>query len=283
MVIVGGSTNSTVNTSGNITSIPQPSFINSISPYPSIPLSAWDLIHQTIANQGFTWTGAAANYASGGLLPTTNTGSNSLFHTCLVDEEKKVFRTENTGDIDVVTALAKLAKHCAVSHYGNYFQGKKYTTREEYLMTLFSLFDENVDLNGYFTKYGKYIPYSGYYTFTGFGNVSPTAWFAPVLVKAKEWGLIERAYIWKVAKPLTRIEAMEMLVKMIEKKTGKVIGQNSTVVFIDLSMDSDVTTISRNDQDYINVQKSQTIRATHVFEYTNTFQKAKNVRNEEMV
>ncbi len=52
---------------------------------------------------------------------------------------------------------------------------------------------------------------------------------------------------------------MEMLVKMIEKKTGNTIAQNSTLVFIDLTQDSDVTTLSRDDQDFITVQKSRTI------------------------
>lgn len=188
MVVVGGNIDNNINTSINPTVVPQPIFTNTSTPYPSIPLSAWQLIHQSIVNQGFTWTGIVAPYTNSGISQTNTTPLNGgLIRNCLEDEEQKVFRIDSSVDEDIVTGLAKLAKHCAVTHYGNYFQGKKYTTREEYLMTLFSLFNEDVDLNGYFTKYGKYVPYQGYYTFSGFGNVSPTAWFAPVLVKAKEF------------------------------------------------------------------------------------------------
>lgn len=248
-----------------------------------MPLSAWDIIHQTIANQGFTWIGDVANYTNGILTNNPNSATGGLIHNCLADEETKVFRTDTDTENDVVTALAKLAKHCAVSQYGTYFNGKKYTTREEYLMTLLSLFNEGADMNGYFTKYGKYVAYPGLYTWTGFGNVDPTAWFAPVLVKAKELGLIEKDYQWKIAKPLTRIEAMEMLVKMIEFKTGNTLAENSTVVFVDLTQDTDTTMISRNDQDYITVQKAKTVGATSIYESGSTFQKGASVQNNEMV
>lgn len=116
-IVVGGNMDSTNNTSvpTNPAVVPQPVFTNIVSPYPSIPLSAWQIIHQSIVDRGFTWTGAVAQYASGGMIQTNNTSlTGGLIRNCLADEEQKVFRIDSSVDEDVVTGLAKLAKHCAV-------------------------------------------------------------------------------------------------------------------------------------------------------------------------
>ena len=114
IVVVGGNIDNNINTSINPTVVPQPIFTNTSTPYPSIPLSAWQIIHQSIVNQGFTWTGAVAQYTNSGIIQNNTSLTGGLIHNCLADEEQKVFRIDSSVDEDVVTGLAKLAKHCAV-------------------------------------------------------------------------------------------------------------------------------------------------------------------------
>ena len=115
-IVVGGNMDSTINTSvpTNPAIVPQPVFTSIVSPYPSIPLSAWQIIHQSIVDRGFTWTGAVAQYTNSGIIQNNTSLTGGLIHNCLADEEQKVFRIDSSVDEDVVTGLAKLAKHCAV-------------------------------------------------------------------------------------------------------------------------------------------------------------------------
>ena len=59
------------------------------------------------------------------------------------------------NDIEEFKAIAKV---CSQTFYGSYFNKKAYTTREEFLMMMFTLFDENITFDGEFTDDGEYIP-----------------------------------------------------------------------------------------------------------------------------
>lgn len=180
---------------GTVTALPT----STVSPYPSTPLTPWQLIHQTVANQGFTWTGATAYYMDFLKTPQFQIADMSPYQKCVERETNAVFGSGNTTD--VYTTLKKLAKSCAVEGYGNYFEGKSYTTREEMLMFLFTMFGEDITLPGKFVSTG-WLP-DGTRTLATGSTLSPTAWYTPYVVRADEYGMIDGIETWRTAKKIT--------------------------------------------------------------------------------
>lgn len=104
--------------------------------------------------------------------------------------------TDNSFGIDgelieetIEDELRDIAKYCAVEYLGSYFDGKKYTTREEMLMFLFTMFDEEIYLPGYFQN--EQFVFDGDETEVPFENISSQAWFAPYLSLAYNLMMIE--------------------------------------------------------------------------------------------
>ena len=112
-----------------------------------------------------------------------------------------------------IKELKSIAKSCAKEYYGSYFDGKSYTTREEFLMLLFTLFDEkDVAIQGSFTENGKYVKNPNEESETGYSNVDPKSWYASYLRLASYLGIVDiEDETWKIAKALSDQEAIEML------------------------------------------------------------------------
>lgn len=167
----------------------------------------WYLFHQMIANQGFTWTGSIAAFLwnNGTYTPSTPVVDTEAasYNECIVKEVSYNFRGAQTRNISVFDTLRGIAKHCAQEFYGPYFDGKKYTTREEMIMALFALFEEWVSLPGEFDDSGNFHPDGFSFAFSGYKNVSPTSWYAPYLKRAKSLGMLGEENSWQTAKEVT--------------------------------------------------------------------------------
>lgn len=105
--------------------------------------------------------------------------------------------------------LRNMAKYCATEYLGTYFEGKDYTTREEMLMFLFTMFDEDMHLSGYFQD-GVFV-FSGDETQTTYSNVSSRAWYAPYLSLAYDLIMVEDENTWTVARAVTDDDIAMML------------------------------------------------------------------------
>lgn len=105
--------------------------------------------------------------------------------------------------------LKNIAKYCATEFYGSYFEGKSYTTREEVLMLLFTMFDEDVALPGYFD--GTSFVFDGEETDVPFENVSSRAWYAPYVSRAYAYLMTEDESTWKIAAEITDEDISMML------------------------------------------------------------------------
>ena len=86
------------------------------------------------------------------------TNKSNTYKECVVNESYLSFGLGdhiNASDIDEFKAIAKV---CSKTFYGTYFDTKAYTTREEFLMMMFTLFGENVNFTGKFNEDGSYMP-----------------------------------------------------------------------------------------------------------------------------
>ena len=184
--------------------------------------SSWELIHRTPMLQGFMWTGATANFITPamyiGTPLETRMGPNGYnpvlgptnYTECVRSETDASFW--QSGSLIEKTAEAELmniAKYCATEYYGTYFEGKKYTTREEMLMLLFTMFDEGVTLPGYFDD-SRFV-FEGKETISPYKNISPKAWFGAYLATAHKRGMVPSYTEWTVAKQVTESEVQEMI------------------------------------------------------------------------
>ncbi len=105
--------------------------------------------------------------------------------------------------------LKNLAKYCATEFYGEYFSGKKYTTREEMTMFLLTALGETVDLEGEFVD--RAFVTNGTETETPFNNVVKTAWYAPFLARGTEVGLLASTPPrWNTAREVTDEDIVSM-------------------------------------------------------------------------
>lgn len=107
--------------------------------------------------------------------------------------------------------LRSIAKYCALEFYGNYFNGKKYTTREEMLMMLFTMFDEDVFLPGYFHN-NQFISDNQFLDIP-YSNISYKSWFAPFVTLAYDLVMVEDETTWEVAREVTNKD-IEMMITM---------------------------------------------------------------------
>lgn len=77
-------------------------------------------------------------------------------------------------------------------------------------MMLFTLFEENIDMEGEFV--GSNFVSNGHQSETPFANVSNTAWYAPYLEHAYNLALLPVDEIkWEVGKSISNTELIEML------------------------------------------------------------------------
>lgn len=107
--------------------------------------------------------------------------------------------------------LRNIAKYCATEFYGSYFEGKAYTTREEILLFIFTMFDEPVYMPWYFEE--KSFVFTGDATDTAYSNVSREAWYAPYLSLAYDLIMVEDEGTWEVAQEVTD-EDIQMMFEM---------------------------------------------------------------------
>ena len=196
----------------------------------NITYTAWEMIHRTPMLAGFMWTGPIANYITpnmyigtpfgngAGYLGSTNPfaqfliGESTNYEECLRNESFISFglgqRIEST-DIKELKAIAKI---CAKEFYGSYFEGKSYTTREEFLMMLFTMFEEEqVGFQGHFEN-GNYVKSRNDGSITGYSNVDSHSWYASYLKLARYLTMVDPdETTWQTGKSITDTEAVEML------------------------------------------------------------------------
>lgn len=122
------------------------------------------MIHRMPMLQGFMWTGSILSFISpqmyvgtpfsggvnaayiGGTNPhiTDLTKEATSYEECI---KSNLFRSFGLGErfkTSDIEELKIIAKYCAQDFYGKYFYGKSYTTREEFLMMLYTAFEEDV-------------------------------------------------------------------------------------------------------------------------------------------
>lgn len=138
---------------------------------PDLPLEAvynvftsWEIMHRTPMLAGFMWIGEIANFITPAMYIGTpfadsreyNGASNpsatdisddpTTYTECIQHQSYLSFGLgERVSDSDV-EELKLIAKSCAEEFYGVYFSGKEYTTREEFLMMMFTMFGEPIEL-----------------------------------------------------------------------------------------------------------------------------------------
>jgi hypothetical protein len=184
--------------------------------------TAWELIHRTPMLQGLTWTGEIANFITPAMYMGTplQTSANSMgydidmgatnYSECIRSETDASFGVDGAL-IEMTTEdeLRNMAKYCATEFLGSYFSGKDYTTREEMLMFLFTMFDEGIELPGYFDD--EIFVFDGEETGTTYSNVSSRAWFAPYLAAGRDIDMIPDYPEWAVAAKVTDNEIRMMI------------------------------------------------------------------------
>lgn len=177
-------TNVTQNSSSNTTSGDVSNEIQSINesitsaiPFDSAPIipelplesaynvfTSWEIMHRTPMLAGFMWIGEIANFITPAMYIGTpfadsreyNGASNPFaadisddptnYTECVQHQAYLSFGLgERVSDSDM-EELKLIAKSCASEFYGSYFSGKEYTTREEFLMMMFTMFSEPIEL-----------------------------------------------------------------------------------------------------------------------------------------
>lgn len=184
--------------------------------------SAWEIMHRTPMIAGFMWIGEIANFITPAMYIWTPFWDNrsyqwsgnpfssdiskepTTYTECIKNQAFLSFWLgERINDSDI-WELKEIAKACAQEFYGSYFDSVKYTTREEFLMMMFTLFDESVDLEGKFTKNGKFIPNS---------RISSVEWYDPYLSLAKTLALLpqENFDSWIVSREITDADIIGLI------------------------------------------------------------------------
>ncbi len=212
-----------------------------------IVYSSWELVHRIPIMAWFVWTWVIANYIRPAMyigtdyenktnLEYTNTHEVELIQTniltenidpfnsflveeptnyneCVKHEAYLSFGLGDSVENKDIKELKAIAKSCAKEYYGSYFNGKSYTTREEFLMLLFTLFNEqDVGIPWTFTEDGKYIKNPDHESETGYKNVDPKSWYASYLKLASYLGIVENENgVWQIAKAISDQEAIEIL------------------------------------------------------------------------
>jgi hypothetical protein len=193
----------------------------------------WELMHRTAMIQGFSWTWWVANYITPAMYIGTpiQTNMNTLGYdaTLGATNYSECVRMEIDTSFGIggeliekntESELRSIAKYCAIEYRGTYFEGKKYTTREEMLMMLFVMFDEGVYLPGYFNK--KQFIFDGEETETNYNNVWTRTWFAPYISLASDLGMVEDIWNWSTAKMVTDSDIQLMLNMYLMDEDGEI-------------------------------------------------------------
>lgn len=205
--------------------------MNSASVENNYVYTPWELLHRTPMLAGFMWTWPIASYITPAMYIGTPfekggnyIGWNNPFASFLTAEatnydecvKHEAYLSFWLGDLiedTDIKELKSIAKACAKEYYWAYFGGKSYTTREEFLMMLFTLFEEeDVGIQWEFTIDGKYIAGINDGSETGYINVDPKSWYASYLKLAWYLGMVNTDSVtWEVGKSITDTEAVEML------------------------------------------------------------------------
>lgn len=189
----------------------------------------WELVHRSAMLSGFQWGGEIAKFITPNMYIGTPFASSqqyigqsnplweffvkdaTTYSECLKNESYLSYGLGERLEKTDILELKAIAKTCAQQFYGTYFDGTPYTTREEYIMMLMTMFGEKISLAWQFTKDGKYIA-SGSGVESGFKNVSPTAWYSPYLAFADKIGILStNESKWQVARTITDTEAIDIL------------------------------------------------------------------------
>lgn len=117
-------------------------------------------------------------------------GEATTYSSCVESESYLSYGLGERIESNDIKELKSIAKACAQEFYGKYFDGRDYTTREEYLMMLFTLFGEDVTFDGRFNADGSYTTI-GNGEVTYFKNVKSNYWYAPSINLAYELGMIQ--------------------------------------------------------------------------------------------
>lgn len=193
--------------------------------------SSWEIMHRTPMIAGFTWTGEIAHYITPAMYIGTPLENNTIYTgdtdpfasfvsenpttygECLSHEAYLSFGLGEIMEDSHIKELKSIAKACAKEYYGSYFSGKSYTTREEFLMMMFTLFEEDqVGFQWEFTDDGEYIPSSNDGSVTEYSNVDSKAWYASYLKLAENLVILPLdETTWKVGKEITDTEAIDLL------------------------------------------------------------------------
>lgn len=196
----------------------------------NIVYTPWEMLHRTPMLAGFMWTGPIANYITpnmyigtpfgngAGYLGSTNPfaqyliGESTSYEECLRNESFISFGLGQSIENSDVRELKAIAKICAKEFYGSYFEGKSYTTREEFLMMLFTMFEEDqVGFQWHFEN-GNYIKSNKDGSITGYSNVDSHIWYASYLKLARYLTMVDPdERTWQAGKSITDTEAVEML------------------------------------------------------------------------
>ena len=138
-------------------------------------VAAWKLVHRSVMLLGYQWASPISMYITPDMYagtnltppntyvplsiynpstfytpptvynpPTVNTNTrNDAYYACVESEFTQSFGSANDPVFsDDVTEMKAIAKHCVQDAYGEYFYGKGYTTREEFLLMISTLFGE---------------------------------------------------------------------------------------------------------------------------------------------
>ncbi len=194
----------------------------------SVTYTPWEMIHRIPLMAGFMWIGEVSNFITPKMFLWTPFGTNPSYRW-EVNPYISEFKSESTSYKECVTnesylsyglgdrvkendieEFKAIAKVCSQTFYGSYFNKKAYTTREEFLMMMFTLFDENITFDGEFTDDGEYIPWTEINS--GFSNIDNTSWYAPYLGLANDiWILSMDETDWEIEKEMSDAEAISYL------------------------------------------------------------------------
>lgn len=195
---------------------------------PELPLesaynmfTAWEIMHRTPMLAGFMWIGEIANFITPAMYIGTpfadsreyNGAENpfaadisddpTTYAECIQHQAYLSFGLgERVSDSDM-KELKLIAKSCASEFYGSYFSGKEYTTHEEFLMMMFTMFSEPIELEWEFTEEGDFVSSS---------EDKNSNWYDPFVAFAQDLQLFPaQSENWKVAEEITDSEIIEAI------------------------------------------------------------------------
>lgn len=185
--------------------------------------SSWELIHRMPMLQGFAWTGSIASFVTPAMYIGTplQTNMNTVgydttmgptnYSECVRSETDMSFGPDGEIYQDTVEdELRDIAKFCAVEYLGSYFEWKDYTTREEILMMIFTLFEEDdIGLPGYFDD-NRFVS-DGREVDVPYANIDGSSWYASYVTRAYEYVMVEDEETWKIARKATDTDIRTML------------------------------------------------------------------------